>query len=86
MHTDDLIDDVTTKESFKSNALIVNVDKELRYERLECVAELDFANMYASIIIAFNISPETVIKKGQERSGYKYIYITVDDIEIGIQQ
>jgi len=61
-----IVDEITDKQTYKSNALIENVNKDLRFSRIECVAEVDFSNMYATMIAIFNLSPELVIIKGQE--------------------
>lgn len=78
-------DEVTTAKSYKSNALIQNVPKDLRFERIECVAELDFSNMYATIITIYNLSPEYVFYKGHEDPSKSYDYITVNGNTICIQ-
>ncbi len=57
-------DEITTHTTYKSNAIIQNVQKDLRYQRIECVAEIDFSNMYATMIAIFNLSPELVVFKG----------------------
>ncbi len=80
-----IADDVTTTHSYKSNAVIQNVPKDLRFEKIECVAELDFANMYATVISVFNISPEYVTFKENRTPGVDYRYFTVNNKEIGIQ-
>lgn len=55
-----------TQENGNNGGTIEIVDMERRFKPIPNVMEGDFTSQYPSIIIAYNISPETIAQQGIE--------------------